>query len=593
MLGLALVLVGGVLSQWLAWRLRLPSILLLLLVGFVAGPITGWLDPDELLGDALFPIVSLSVAAILLEGGLTLRLSELRGARRATGALILIGAPIAWGLTSWAAFVLLDFELGLALLLGAILVVTGPTVIGPLLRFVRPSGPVGRILQWEGIVNDPIGAVLAVLVFQGMLVAERGDATLSVVLGAFTAVIVGGLFGAIAAGIVVLAMRRFFVPDHLTSALVLALGIASFVASNLVLHETGLLAVTLMGILLANQRLVVVEHIVEFKENLRVLLISSLFLLLSARVPREQFQDLLDVQSFLFVGALILVVRPATVFLSTLGSGLQWREKVFLAWMAPRGIVAAAVSSVFALELAERGIPGGERLASVILLVIVLTVAMYGLTAVFVARGLGLAHRRREGVLLVGVPPWARDFGVALQEEGIPVFAVDIDREDVMRARRAGLNAHHGNVHAEELQGEFGPLGRLLAVTASDNANTLAAHELSGVFGRREVYQLAADKEPGIDLGGPHHLRGRELFEEGLTWWDLSAQLRAGAVVKRTPLTEEFDLAALRAHYGEGAILLAAVSNGSLRIFTAGNEPDPAPGETVLHLSVEPAEPKT
>lgn len=285
MSGLAALLLLGVASQWLAWRLRLPSILLLLLVGFVVGPFTGQrlMDPDELLGESLLPFVSLSVAVILFEGGLSLRLRELRGAGRVTLQLILLGPPITFALATLAGRWVLGLDAELSALLGALMVVTGPTVVLPLLRHVRPAGSLGRVILWEGIVTDPIGAIVAVLVFQTLLV---GGAPWT---GAGLALLGGGLAGLLGAVAIVLILRHDLVPDYLQAATVLGIALAAYVAANLVQHESGLLAVTLMGILLANQNLVSIEHIVEFKENLRVLLLSTLFLLLAARLPLEEF----------------------------------------------------------------------------------------------------------------------------------------------------------------------------------------------------------------------------------------------------------------------------------------------------------------
>ncbi len=585
MVGIAAILVLGVAAQLLAWKLRLPSILLLLLIGFLAGPATGWLDPDELFGDALFPVVSLAVAVILLEGGMSLRFRELAGVRAATRNLILFGAPLTWGGVTLAAHYVLGFEPGLALLLGAILIVTGPTVILPLLRHVRPSGSVAAVIRWEGIVNDPIGAIVAVLVFRGIVLADAEQAVFAAVAGALTAAIVGGLFGALAAGALVLLMRRFLVPDYLQNPVALALGIASFVASNAVLHETGLLAVTVMGVVLANQRFVAIEHILEFKENLRVLLISSLFILLSARVPAAAFLQP-DLQSFLFVGLLILVVRPASVFVATLRTGLSWREKVFVSWMAPRGIVAAAVASVFAIELEQSLYPEPERLVSVMFLVIVATVAVYGLTAGPLARLLGLSRSHPEGVLIVGAHGWGRAVAAVLRDQGFDVLLVDTNRENVRAARLEGLPVWHGNVLSEELHGcDLGGIGRILAMTSNDEVNALTALEFTSTFGRSEVYQLAPSPEEaaaGQEMSA--HLRGRVLFEKGLSFWDLNARYRAGAVVKATPLTEEFDYAAFRERHGDHAIPLFALAEGRLRVFTAEAEPDPKPGETLVHL---------
>jgi len=592
MLGLALVLVLGVFVQCVAWRLRLPSILLLLLTGFALGPGLGFVDPDEMLGEMLFPIVSLAVALILFEGGLTLRVSELRGRGWAALGMIVVGAPVAWGLTTWFALQTLDLALGPSLLLGAILIVTGPTVIGPLLAFVRPSGPSGAVLRWEGIVNDPVGAILAVLVFTGMTVVDAGDGFGTVAMQALTATVVGLLLGALAALALVVALRRYIVPDHLASPFAFALALAAFVASNEVVHESGLLAVTLMGILLANQRFVAIESIIVFKENLRVLLLSSLFLLLSARVAREDLLIALDPRAMMFLAALVFVVRPATVLFSTIGGGLSWREKAFVAWMAPRGIVAAAISSVFGLELTAAGIDGGERLASVVLLVIVGTVSLYGLTAAPVARALGLARRTREGVLIFGANSVARALASGLHEAGVEVLVVDTDREEVQKARLDGLPARYGSVFDEKLADGLAGLGRMLTLSWSDTANSLAVHSLSPLFGSDQVFQLDPDNEPGVSERVPHHLRGRTPFEKGLTLSDLSSSLRAGAAVRCTPITEEFGLDELREVYGAGMLPLAVLTGKSVHIVRAADEPDVEPGDRLLHLSMPPPEPR-
>jgi NhaP-type Na+/H+ or K+/H+ antiporter len=439
MVGLASILLLGIGAQWLAWRLRLPSILLLLLVGLAAGPLSGnrLLDPDELFGDSLLPFVSLAVATILLEGGLTLRFRKLRGAGRAVTQLVVVGVPVTWALATLAARWTLGMEWRLALLLGAILVVTGPTVILPLLRHIRPRGAAGSLVRWEGIVTDPIGAVLAVLVFQGMFLAGR-QATAEAVLGLLKALLAGGAAGVLGAGLLVLLLRRRLVPDYLHSGVALAIAIGAFLASNAVQHESGLLAVTLMGVALANQELAHVEHIIEFKENLRVLLISTLFILLAARLPIEEFREF-DLHNLLFVAVLIVVVRPITIYLGTLGAGLTWRERAFAAWMAPRGIVAAAVASVFALDLAQAGYPDPDRLVSSVFAVILVTVTLYGLTAGPLARRLGLSEENPRGVLVLGAHSWARELAKVLASAGIEVLLVDANRREVRAARMAGL----------------------------------------------------------------------------------------------------------------------------------------------------------
>ncbi|MBD3166731.1 hypothetical protein GF324_09045, partial [bacterium] len=410
---LGAILVLGIVAQWVAWRLHLPSILLLLLTGFLIGPVTGFIRPDELLGQTLFPLVSISVAVILYEGGLSLKFSEFRQVGAVVRNMISIGILITWGLATASAYYLLNFDLQLSLLLGAILTVTGPTVIIPLLRYVRPKARVSSIIKWEGILNDPIGAVLAVLMFETILSGSIAGGIGDVALGIVKTLLAGGLLGYAGAWVLAELLRRNWVPDFLQNPISLAIVATVFVASNYVQHESGLLTVTVMGVVLANQTRAQVKHIIEFKENLRVLLIATLFILLSARLELESLTGL-GLNDFLFVAALILVIRPLSALVSSIGTNTSWRESLFIGWMAPRGIVAAAVTSVFAFELKRIGIPGAERLVPIIFLVIISTVTVYGLTALPLAHLLKLRLGKPQGVLIVGAHAWARALALKL-----------------------------------------------------------------------------------------------------------------------------------------------------------------------------------
>ncbi|MDH5643890.1 MAG: sodium:proton antiporter, partial [Gemmatimonadota bacterium] len=442
---LASIVVVGIAMQWLAWRMRMPSIFLLLLAGFVLGSGTHWLNPDELFGAALFPIISLSVAVILFEGGLSLDIAELRKIGTVVRRLITWGTLVTWAGATWAAVTFLQMDFELALLLGAVLIVTGPTVIIPMLRQIRPKAQVASPIRWEGIVNDPIGAILAVLVFDIMFLSG-GDLTwVGVGQEVGKAIIAGGGLGLLCAWILVVVLEKFWVPDFLQSPVTLGLVMVAFSAADAVLPDAGLLAVTVMGSALASQKRVPVERITQFKENLRVLLISGLFVILAARLPLAD-PVYTDPRSILFVGFLILVIRPAGVFLSTIGTKLTFKERVFISWMAPRGIVAAAVASVFALELHEIGYEGGDRLASIVFMVIIVTVALYGLTAGPLAKWLGVALTKREGLFIVGASPWVVRLAEVLKEKGIPVSLVDSNWNNVRAAKKIGLRADYANV---------------------------------------------------------------------------------------------------------------------------------------------------
>lgn len=585
------VLALGVAAQWLAWRLNLPSILLLLLAGFVAGPITGFLHPDEFLGDLLFPIVSLSVALILYEGGLSLRFRELGEARGVLLRLISIGALITWALSTVAAIVFLGFSLPLALLLGSILVVTGPTVIGPLLQFVQPRQRIAQTLKWEGILIDPIGAMLAVLVFEAILSTEVQSAALLVVAGVLQTVVFGTLAGIAGAAILIVLIKYYLLPDHLQNAVSVALVISAFAVSNVLYHESGLLAVTVMGIILANQRFVLVEHIIEFKENLRVLLLAGLFILLAARL---QLSDLIALGwgNVGFLLALILLVRPLSVLFSTLRSTKSWRERAFLAWMAPRGIVAAAVSSVFAIRLSNAGYERAEQLVSATFVVIVGTVAIYGLTALPVSRWLGVGQGKPKGIIIVGADIVGIRIGDVIQRTGERVLLVDNNWQKVSEARLAGLRAYYGSVLAENFTHDvdLDGYGRLLALTPNDEVNSLAALRFAGRFSRAEVYQLAPEEEaPTRTESVSPPLRGRLLFGPRVTHTVLLEYLQNGGTIRATRLTDVFDYQSYLVQQGGKSLpLFLDDTSGSIEFFTTDREPRPEPGDTLVNLVVVP-----
>ena len=581
LLGLAALAVVGMAAQWAAWRLRLPSILLLLVCGIVAGPVTGLLDPDALLGKMLFPVVSLSVALILFEGGLSLDVEELRHAGATVARLVTLGVLLTWALATVAAVLFAGLAWDVALVFGAILTVTGPTVIGPLLRHVRPKGPVGSVAKWEGIVVDPIGATLALLVFEALLVPTLGESTRSAALGLARTILFGGGIGVIGALALGACLRRHWVPDHLESPLTLAAVLGGFALADELQRESGLLAVTAMGFTLANQRSVRLRRIVEFKENLRVLLISTLFLLLSARLELSELTAT-GLGGLAFVLALVLVVRPASVLLSTLGSRLELRDRLFLAALAPRGIVAAAVSSVFALRLEEAGRPQASLLAPLAFVVIIGTVAVYGLTAGPIARRLGLSDPDAQGALLVGAGRFARALAGALRDEGLGVALVDTNRARVRDARLDGLRVTLGSALEPGLDErmDLGGIGKLLALTPNSEVNTLACLHFDDLFGRAETYRLVGSADAASDLGG------RELFADGAAFAALEQRTVRGATVRVTPLTERFGLAAFREHHGEQALLLGRISReGRLAFFCRDDEPAAKAGDRLLSLT--------
>ncbi|KPK06737.1 MAG: hypothetical protein AMS20_04105 [Gemmatimonas sp. SG8_28] len=590
LIGLATIIVLGMGAQWLSWRLRLPAILFLLIVGFLAGPVAGVIDPDALLGDLLFPVVSLFVAIILFEGGLSLDVAELREIGRAVRGLITVGVLLTWGLAAALAHVLLGLDLALATLFGAVLVVTGPTVIVPLLRHIRPNPRIGSAVKWEGIVNDPIGAILGVLVFEAIVAGGFESGLAAVLAGMLRATVIGGGLGIAAAALVVVLLKRYWMPDYLQGSAALAIVILAYAVADSAQSESGLLTVTVMGAALASQRFVSVKSIMVFKENLRVLLISGLFVVLAARLPLVD-PDYWRAGSLLFLAALILIVRPVAAVAATWRSGLGWRERAFLAAIAPRGIVAAAVASVFALRLVENGYPEAARLVPLMFLSIVGTVMVYGVCSPLVARWLDIATPNPQGLLIIGAAPWVRAVAALLRDQGVKVVLADSNWANVAASRREGLPATYANVLTEgaleEIEMDLDGVGRLLALTPNDEVNALSTLHFADLFDRSQMFQLppeSSDRERR-QRGIPRHLRGRFLFADVATFTHLATRFQAGAVVKRSRLTEGYDFETFRRQYGATAIPMFVIrDSGELGVITATTPSAPKPGQVLISL---------
>lgn len=591
------VLLLGIGAQWTAWRLKIPSILLLLIFGLIAGPVMRQMgsmssfsiNPDEIFGaDLLFALVGISVGMILYEGGLTLKLREIRSSWRSVAMLVTVGSFVTWMVALLSAKFILGLSTPIATLLGAVLIVTGPTVIGPLLSHIRPSGASGLILKWEGIVIDPIGVGVAVLVFEA-LVAQEGTYSFEVTAEAIARTLVAGIFlGTAAALLLKELLNRFLIPDFLQNPVSLMLVVATFTASNMIMTESGLLATTVMGIVLVNQRKVDVHHILEFKENLRVLLISVLFIVLAARLRIEDLQQLNWFEVFGFLFVLIVVARPLGVFLSTLGAGLTWQERVFLCLMAPRGIVAAAGASIFALGLEKAGVEGYETIVPLTFTVIIGTVAFYGITAPWAARALGVSDPNPQGIVFVGASSWVRALAGVLTKHGIRVYLVDTNRANIRRAVMSGLPATHANILSMnditdlDLRG----IGRVFAATPNDEVNTLVLQAFKGYFDTSKMYRLSRviSKVTKAPDSGHSDSAGRVLFGEDLGYSELEDHLEDGWVIKATNISNEFTFEDYQTLYGSSAVALCTLRDGVMSVSTVDAPASPIAGDTIISL---------
>ncbi len=583
--GIGSIVVLGIGAQWIGWRLKLPAILPLLITGFIAGPLTGFLDPDDLLGDLLFPVVSISVAVILFEGGLSLKREDVSGVRGVVQLLITVGALITWLGTWAAAYFIFGLNLFVASLLGAILVVSGPTVVLPLLRFIRPVNRVRSILQWEGILVDPVGATLAVLVLGAVGTdVTRPLAFPTIVLGIGLTLLVGGIVGLLGAAALVIPFQRNWVPEYLHTAVTLLFVIMAFMASNAIRAESGLMAVTVMGIVLANQKRVNIEHVVSFKEELGILLLSVLFIVLSARVDLSDFENI-GWEAILFLGALILVIRPFAVWVSTIGSHLTWKERVFIAWLAPRGIVAASVASLFALELHELGYEGADVLLPLTFLVVVGTVTVYALTAGPLARLLDLVRTNPQGTLIIGAHGWAREIAAVLNAAGFETVLVDTNGSNVRAAQLEGLTAVHGSILSEDVVDQL-PLsrfGRMMALTSNSELNALAGLTMRDVIDDENLHMLA-NKMDGLSDVRKQMLQEHCLFgvDKGFSY--LEDMFEDGGMIKVTPITEAYTFADFQSQYGPDAIPMFIIENDELHVLGGNTTVSPQVGHNLISL---------
>lgn len=591
LISLALVILLGISAEWFGWRFHFPSLILFLIFGFLAGPVTGLVNTDFMLGKLLMPFVSFSVAIILFEGGLSLKLSELQVIGKAVRNLITIGVLVSWIIIAISAYFILSLSFELSLLLGAILVVTGPTAIGPLLRHMQLVGRIGGIVKWEGIMIAPIGALLAVLVFDIMPFFWKFEkATSQTIFSALKTIGIGLLIGIFAAVTLMFFLKRYWIPDFLQNAASLMLVLCSYAIADILQSKSGLLAVTVMGIVLANQKYVGIKHIVKFKEDLKGILIPCLFILLAARLKLSDLAYI-NLNSIFFIAALMFIARPLSVLISTYKTGLNWKEILFLSWLSPRGIVAASVSSIFALYLTENNYPQAEYVVPITFLVIISTVTIVSTFASPLAKYLQLSQPNPQGVLIIGAHQWARSIAKTLQEEGFQVLLVDTNRENITSAKLGGLQAYHGNILSETITDEIdlSGIGRIIALTFNDEVNTLATLHFSEIFSKNEIYQLAPEysnaKEKDKVAKGLH---GRILFGDEFTYNYINRRIFYGGVIKKTTLTKEFDFDAFKNLYGKSAVPLFLITeNKKLNIFTMDKTLSPKPGQTLISL-VEP-----
>lgn len=589
---ITLTLLGllGSLAQWFAWWVKLPAILFLLLIGIVVGPVLGVFDPDAVFGELLFPIVSLSVAIILFEGALTLKFRELKGIETVVRNMVTVGVVTTWLLIALATHWIMGFNWSLSFLFGALVVVTGPTVIVPMLRTVRPTARIANILRWESIIIDPIGALLAVLVFDFIISSQHGAGSLGHIFPEFGKIVAVGVIFGVAAGYALgLALRRHWIPEYLQNIVTLGIVITIYTTTNHLQEESGLLAVTVMGIWMANMRRVPMDDILNFKESLSILLISGLFIILAARIDVSE----LAAVGWSALGVFLVIqfiARPLKIVVSALGSTLTWQERVMLGWIAPRGIVAAAVSALFAMRLEEAGFEQAPLMVSLTFVIIIGTVVLQSATARPLANRLGVAEPEPRGLLIIGANKVARNIALALKEQGFRTLLTDSHWPNVSNALMVGLEAFWGNAISERADRHLDlvGVGTMLGLSQNDHLNVLAAQRYSREFGKGSVYVLPPPPNKagdGIHAASKEH-RGEMLFGENLNYPKIASLISKGSEIRATRLGESFNWEQYNEKYANrGTPLFAVNTKGNLRIFGDDHHPiKPAAGWTILAL---------
>ena len=592
----AIVAFIAMVAQWTGWRMKIPSIVFLLLGGFVFGSVFGFIQPEIIFGDALQPIVSVAVAIILFEGSLTLDFAEIKQGRRILKQIVLIGGPIAWVLTAAAGHYLGGLSWPVAIPFGALLIVTGPTVIMPLLKQAKLNTRVGSLLKWEGIVNDPIGAVLAILAYEYFKITADHPLTLTqfgteiglkIVVISILSVILGYALSSI--------FNRGLVPEFLKSTFLTCAVICAFVLSNMIVHESCLITVTIMGIVMANKDITSIEDLRRFKEAITIMLVSGAFILLTANIQPEILLNI-DWKGVLFIFSVLFVVRPISIFIAGLGTDLTFKESILVSYIAPRGVVCAAIAGLMGPLLVEAGYADGEKLLPLAFAIVLTTVILHSLTAKKIAQKLGLAVPAKEGIIIVGGMHWTVQFAKTLQAKDINVMIADKEWPSLKEARLNDIPIYYGEILSEETDHalELNRYNTLLAATGNPSYNALVCNKYAHEFGRERVFQLSSRDE------GDHErqkvtqtMRGRTLAYEDLDCWDFERLYHEGWRFKTTRVSELFNLDDLQEQRdtGQARLIGKITANGKLH-FSHAEKPKELKSDTIAILFA-PADPET
>ena len=577
MLELGGIIILGILAQWFAWKFKIPAILPLILIGLLVGPIaaeflsddgTKWIEPiwngkEGLFpGESLFYFVSLAISIILFEGGLTLKMSEIKNVGPVITKLITLGSLVTFFGAALAAYFIFNLSWQISFLFSALIIVTGPTVITPILRNIPLKKDVSTVLKWEGILIDPIGALVAVLVFEFISVDAGGEFTKTALIEFGKIVLFGFTFGFTFAHALNFIINKKWVPHYLLNVFALAAVLGVFVLSDAFAHESGLLSVVVMGMVLGNSNSPYLKELLYFKESLSVLLISILFILLAANINIEDLLLIYNWKTAILFAVVVFVIRPIGVFLSTRGSSLKLNEKVFISWVGPRGIVAAGIASLFGLKLAKNGVEGAEYITPLVFMIVLGTVLLNATTARFFAKIIGVFLIKSEGVLILGASKVSRLLGHYLEINGRHVVLIDSNESNIEKAKELGLEAISTNIYSDTLMDniELSDVGYLMALTGNPDINKYAINKFSKQFGENGTFRLVTTKEMLDDSNTP---------KEGL-FSHKDDFNRLSELTRKHPSIQEIDLED-KTHY-EKLITISNNDEDIIPLFVKDNE---------------------
>lgn len=586
---LILIVFLGVFSQWVGWRLRIPAIVLFVVSGILAGPVFGLVDPSADFGPILHPLVGLAVAIILFESSLSLHLHEFKEAAAGVRRLITWGAALTWTFCTLAAYTIGNLSFPVSLLLGAILIVTGPTVIIPMLRHAGLNRRTASYLKWEGIINDPTGALLAVLVFQYFVFTAAGASGGMVFLDLGLALLSAVLLGVGAAYLLRVSFNHTWVPEYLKAPVTIAVVLVIYGGANQVFDEAGLLAVTVMGMVMGNMQIAGMGELRRFKEYITVLMVAIVFVVLTADLDPRVLRHL-DWHAAALVMAVIFLVRPAAVLLSTAFSGMDWRDRALLAWIAPRGIVASVVAGVFGPGMVAAGYADAEKILPLVFAVVFATVLLHGFSLGWLGRRLRLSVDP-HGVLIVGASPWTTELARVLTTEmGVGVLLVDSSWHRLRAARLAGVRVLYGEVLSEQIEQslELNEIACLLAATSNDAYNALVCNSFAKELELDRVFQLpmyAAEENDGSRVVA-EPLRGRPAFHEDAQYEELWRRHFQGWQFSKTRLTDSYSYDDFRSDLAPDAFVIAVLRDGKNLLFRPANGASkPGSGDTLVYYT--------